>query len=196
MEPTRPYRMRARAEAAAETGDRILAAAEAAFWERPVDEIPLTELARRAGVSVQTVIRRYGSKEDVFAAAVRRGSERIRRHRDRAAPGDLPGAVRNLIEHYEEVGDGVLRMLAQEDRLPALRQIADSGRRQHRAWCQRVFAAALDGRRGVDRARRLALLVATTDVYTWKLLRRDQRLSGRQTELALRELIEPLLGGS
>jgi hypothetical protein len=34
------------------------------------------------------------------------------------------------------------------------------------------------------------------DVYTWKLLRRDAGLSRRQTELALLELLGPLLEGS
>jgi hypothetical protein len=35
-----------------------------------------------------------------------------------------------------------------------------------------------------------------TDVLTWKLLRRDRGLSRRQTELALRELLAPLTGGT
>jgi hypothetical protein len=42
----------------------------------------------------------------------------------------------------------------------------------------------------------LAQLVAICDVYTWKLLRRDAGLSRKQTELALVELLEPLLEGS
>ena len=37
--------------------------------------------------------------------------------------------------------------------------------------------------------------VAVCDVYTWKLLRRDAGLSRRQTELALFELLEPMLEG-
>ncbi|MEA2331317.1 MAG: hypothetical protein QOH58_1455, partial [Thermoleophilaceae bacterium] len=52
---------------------------------------------------------------------------------------------------------------------------------------------ALEGRVGVERDRRLAQLVAVCDVYTWKLLRRGAGLSRRQTELALAELLEPLL---
>jgi hypothetical protein len=32
-------------------------------------------------------------------------------------------------------------------------------------------------------------------VLTWKLLRHDQHLSRRQTELALIELLQPLTGG-
>jgi hypothetical protein len=58
-----------------------------------------------------------------------------------------------------------------------------------------VFAPALAGLRGVERARRLAQLIAVTDVLTWKLLRHDRHLSRRQTELALIELLQPLTGG-
>ena len=89
----------------------------------------------------------------------------------------------------------VLRLLAEEDRSPALRALADQGRAYHAGWCERVFAPALAGLGGAERARRLAQLVAVSDVYTWKLLRRDRHLSRRQTELALVELLQPLTGG-
>jgi len=59
-----------------------------------------------------------------------------------------------------------------------------------------VFAPALASLQGPERARRLAQLIAVTDVLTWKLLRRDRHLSRRQTELALIELLQPLTGGS
>ncbi|MFI5273739.1 MAG: TetR/AcrR family transcriptional regulator [Ktedonobacterales bacterium] len=192
----RRYRMHARAEATAATGERILAAAAAAFWERPVDDISLGEVARRAGVSQQTVIRRFGDKERLFATASERESARIRRQRDEAPVGDVAAAVRILLDHYEELGESVLRLLAEEDRSPALREIADRGRAAHAQWCERVFAPALTNPRDDERARRLAQLVALTDVLMWKLLRRDQGLSRGQTELALCELIEPLMGGN
>jgi len=37
--------------------------------------------------------------------------------------------------------------------------------------------------------------VAVTDVYTWKLLRRDRGLGRAQAETAIRELLEPIMGG-
>jgi hypothetical protein len=48
----------------------------------------------------------------------------------------------------------------------------------------------------LERERRLAQFVAICDVYTWKLLRRDAGLSRRQTELAVTELLNPLLEAS
>jgi AcrR family transcriptional regulator len=192
----RPYRMRARARAAAATRERILDAAIAVFWERPVTDIPLDEVARRAGVTVQTVIRRFGGKDDLLAAAVEREVERIARQRDRGEAGDLRGAVRVLLDHYEEVGDGVLHVLAAEEAVPGLRRITTLGRAYHESWCERVFAPALASWNGATKRRRLAQLIAVTDVLTWKLLRRDRGLSRRQTELALRELLAPLTGGT
>jgi AcrR family transcriptional regulator len=192
----RRYRMKARAAAAAATAERILDAAIAVFWERPVEDIPLDEIARRAGVSVQTVIRRFGSKEGLFASAAEREVARVVRQRGQAPVGDVAGAVANLLDHYEELGVAILRLLAEEDRSPALRELTNRGRAEHAAWCERVFPPALAGLRGAQRARRLAQLIAVTDVLTWKLLRLDRRLSRKQTELALIELIEPLMGGS
>lgn len=188
--------MVARAEAAAITAERILDATVEVFWELPTDQISLEEIARRAGVTVQTVIRRFGGRDGLIAAAVEREAEKVGRQRDEAMPGDPAGSVRVLIDHYELIGDRVLKMLAEEERVPGLRAIVDRGRALHRAWCDRVFAPAVGRLRGVERERRLAQFVALCDVYTWKLLRRDAGLSRSQTELAMIELLNPLVEGS
>ena len=188
--------MVARAEAAAATRERILDAAVQVFWESPGKQVSLEEVARRAEVSVQTVIRRFGGRDGVMAAAGEREAQRTMEQRLKAPVGDLAGAVRVLVDHYEAMGNRVLKMLAEEERVPELREIAGRGRELHRQWCARVFATALRGRSGVERERRLAQLVAVCDVYTWKLLRRDARLSRRQTELAMIELLEPIMEGS
>lgn len=190
----RPYRMVARATAAAATGQRILDATVDIFWEVPATAVSLEEVARRSGVSVQTVLRRYGSREALLAAALRRETAKVRSQRDKAEPGNVRQAVSILLDHYEEFGTRVLRTLAEEERLPALKPIVDGGRVVHRGWCERVFAPSLEH---IDdrntRHRRLAQLVAVCDVYTWKLLRLDQRLDRSATELALVELINSLL---
>jgi AcrR family transcriptional regulator len=185
--------MVARAEAAAATAERILDAATEVFWELPTDQISLDEVGRRAGVTVQTVIRRFGGREGLLAAGVQREAEKIQAQRMEAPVGDGAQAVHVLIDHYEALGDRVLKMLAEEDRIPGLRTISDGGRAVHREWCERVFGPALSKMRHADRVRRLAQLVAVCDVYTWKLLRRQAGLSRRQTELAVVELVNSLL---
>src|SRR4051794_40727634 len=113
----RPYRMTARATAAAATGERILAAAAEVFFETA--DLPLDSVAARAGVTVQTVIRRFGGREGLFTTAPARESGRVRDQRDTAPVGDLAAAVRVLVDHYEEYGDKVLTLLALEKRSPA-----------------------------------------------------------------------------
>ena len=41
------------------------------------------------------------------------------------------GAVRNLVNYYEERDDSVLRLLGQEERVPAFRSVTDAGRVPH-----------------------------------------------------------------
>ena len=192
----RSYRMVARADAAIATADRILDAAVAAFWERPSDQISLEEVARRAGVTVQTVIRRFGGRDGLLAAAGEREARKIEAQRNQAPVGDVSGAVRVLVEHYEAFGDRVVRMLAEEAHNPRLREVVDRGRQVHHDWCERVFQPVLLQLGRAERERRLAQLVAVCDVHTWALLRRGSRLSRGQTELALIELLEPMVEGA
>jgi AcrR family transcriptional regulator len=190
----RSYRMTQRAEAANATAERILDAVTELFWERPTDQVVLRDVAERAGVTVQTVLRRYGGKEALLAAAADRAMSRT--EADRAvSPGDVDTAIEVLLDHYEQVGIRVLRLLAEEQSQssPTLAGLAERGRGLHRDWCRSVFAEVLGSLTGVARRRRLAQLVAVCDVYTWKLLRLDSGLSRQQTQIALHELLGPLL---
>jgi AcrR family transcriptional regulator len=193
---TRTYVMRARARSAAETADRILDATVELFVEMPYSQITLATLASRAGVTVQTVIRRFGDKEGVVGAAAERECVAVSYQRDQAPVGDVPALVDNLVEHYERTGPTSLRLLAEEDISPMIGATAKAGRAYHHDWCARVFEPHLSDLAGVDRDRRLAQFVAVCDVYTWKLLRRDAGLSRRQVTIALLEMLEPLTGRS
>ena len=185
--------MDARAAAVAATREAILDAAVDAFWDRPSTEVVLDEVAEAAGVSTRTVLRHFGSRDGLFDAAIRRETARVRAQRDTVPVGDVTGAVEVLVAHYEQMGDRVLRLLAEEHHVPGLQTVADRGRAVHRDWCRRVFADTLARLSGVDHDRRLAQLVAVCDVQTWRLLRRQAGLSRRQTERALDELLRPLV---
>lgn len=189
----RGYRMVARADATAALRERILDVADELFSARS-DRFSLDDVAVGAGTTVQTVLRHFGSKEGVIETTLRRTSDRIRRQRAEAPAGDVRGAIRNLVDHYEEYGDRALRMLAEESRSPVVEEAVDNGRVVHRQWVSMIFAAQLDGLRGRVRQRRFAQLVAICDVYMWKLLRRDLGLERQATETALVELIEALEG--
>lgn len=188
----RPYRMGARADTAAATGEKILDAADAVFDQGPIDEFTLNAVAERAGVTVQTILRRFGTRNGLLIATL--GRTALRMGRDRRSPGeDTAAAMDMLIDHYDRFGDRILRLLAAEESNRALHTMVSSGRNYHRRWCEKAFRSALSDLRGAPRERRIAQLVAITDVYTWKILRRDRGLSNKQTKLAVWEMLEPML---
>jgi AcrR family transcriptional regulator len=195
-EERRRYRMAARADAAAVTARRVLDAALELFTARPYEEVSLDEVAARSGVAKRTVLRRFGSKDELFLAAMDEAVEEMAAQRDAAPVGDVAGAVANVVEHYERWGANRLRLLLQEDRIPVVAENVRAGRDYHRAWVERTFAPLVAGVRGAARRRRIAALVVLTDVYTWKLLRRDLGLSAGDTERTLVDLITSLEGGS
>jgi AcrR family transcriptional regulator len=184
--------MQARAAAAEQTRQRVLQATIELYTERRLDQFSLEDVATRSGVTVQTVLRRFGSKGDLIAAAGEEMYRRVKAQRGLAPMGDVGGAVHNLLDHYEEVGDLALRSLAQEDIHPSIHTLTERGRRLHHDWVTRTFAPLLAGVSGSKRKRLRAQLIAVTDVYVWKLLRRDLGLEREQAELALREMIDGL----
>jgi AcrR family transcriptional regulator len=184
----RPYRQTARAAAAEETRQRILQAFVARLRLSWFDEITLDAIAQEAGVTVQTVVRRFASKEGLLETAVEWMAQEI--HISRKLTDTSPAAVATVLARdYENHGELVLRLLDQEGRHPALRLMCDVGRREHRAWLASVFEEALQG---PDAEPRLDALVVATDLYTWKLIRRDM---GRPVR-TYRQIVETLIAAA
>ncbi len=191
--PKRRYRMQARTESANETGRRILQAMTNLYMEKWLDEFSLEDVARGAGVTVQTVLRRFGSKEALLAAVGAGLEGEVSRHRGEAPVGDIEGTIQNLFDHYESVGELVLRSLAQEGMHPAIHDLIEHGRHLHYEWVERVFAPWLSGTADPAQSRLRAQLITLTDIYVWKLLYRDLGLKRQEAELALAAMIRPLL---
>ena len=191
----RTYTQVARAETTERTRRAVLDAAQELFYESGDPDPPLDRVADRAGVSTRTLLRHFGSKEGLLEAATADAQERIAASRE-AEPGDADEAVRKLVDHYEELGDAVVKRLADAERNAKVRAITSSGERMHREWAERVFAPSLRGRGAAEGARRLALLASVTDVYMWMLLRRRFGLSRKETEEAIRGLVEHARGDS
>ena len=168
----RPYRMVRRLRQAEATAERLLDAAWARFSTTPYESVRLSDIAKDAGVSVQTVHLRFGTKEELFTTAFRRWMEEQGRSRESARIGDVDDIIRVLYDNYDDQGEIGLRMIAQEDRITAIRQDTDAGRRWHRHWVGEMFAPFL-AQTATRRARsdlHDALIVAC-DILTWRLLR-------------------------
>jgi AcrR family transcriptional regulator len=192
-EDRRPYRQVARERSQQQTRETLLDAAGEELSAGRWAKASLEAIAAKAGVTKQTALRHFGSKDGLLEAAIRRTSEIVRRERAQAPSDDIPGAVRNLVVHYERWGNMVLRILAEEHRSALVHKVADRGREVHYEWVQRTFAPQLDELDGPARTLRKAQLVAMCDIYVWKLLRHDMRLSARDTEAALIGIVEGLL---
>jgi AcrR family transcriptional regulator len=143
-------------------------------------------------VSVQTVLRAYGSRDGLFAAATTRGREQVVAQRETPV-GDADAALEVLAEHYEAWGGTMLLLLAQESWEPVAAEITASGRTLHRDWVRDVFAPALEQLDASDRDEAVDLLVAATDLYTWKLMRRDRGLDRAATIGRMRRLVASVL---
>ncbi len=189
--PKRAYSMQTRAAQAEATKTRIRQAAADLHAERLWQGFTLDEVARRAGVTVQTVLRIYGSKQALNRLASEAAAAR---ERAASAPGDIPGAVRALYEDYERIGDQVIQLLADEPRDPEGPDM-DLGRMSHRKWNEAVFAPFLAPRDGAARERLLTQLIVATDVYVWKLLRRDFHLGRAEAETLVVRMISAVIQG-
>lgn len=189
----RKYKMTSRAEAAEMTAKDILHAVGALWVEGPVQEITLDRVAEKAGVTVRTILRKYGSKEGLFHAAIAEDAAGISAIKDRAEPGNLKLAVALLMEEYEATGMAIIRTLAIEHELPVASKILKNGRKSHRAWCERVFDPYLPARNHKQYPILLGALYAATDVGKWKLLRKDLGYSKKETEIIFLKTLEGII---
>ncbi len=144
---------------------------------------------------MQTVLRQFGNRTQVFESAMEYGAAVVTEER-RTTPGDIADAVRVIVDHYELRGDGVIFMLAQERDNEAIAKVTEHGRGLHRDWVRDVFAPQLDMSPATEREAIIDLLVVATDVYTWKLLRRDRAHSRGATEQRIRRLLEAILSSA
>lgn len=192
----RAYNMGLRAATTERTTQRIYAAAVRLFRDRPFSEVTLKDVAKGARVSLQTVLRKFGSKEALYEAAAKSVSATIMASRTPDTPGDARAAVAKLVASYEEMGDLGWRALTQEDQFAFVRDVLVRARASHRAWVEASFAHVLPKRAGAERERRVLLLFAATDYYVWKLYRRDLAIGREATVERMLELTTAASGGS
>ncbi len=184
----RRYAMASRAAKAEATKARIRVSAMELYCQRPIEDFTLEEVAGRAGVAVRTVLRAYPSKDELIYAALDEmaaGGVYLKP----TPPGDIKAGVSAFFDIYETVGDLVLQRLSDERRRPGLKPSLDQGRENHRDGVKVIFAPQLEQRRGAARAELFNMLVVMTDVYVWKLLRRDMALTRPAAEAIVGKMI-------
>ena len=132
-----------------------------------------------AGVSVQTILRAFGSKDGLLVKTL-----------EYEAPAaldfsvysnikieDLDQLVTTLFKIYEKIGDLVIHALAHEHRSPEFQKSLDVGRDFHKALVSGAFGIYIHRRPLSERSVLFHALLTATDIYMWKILRRDEVLS-------------------
>jgi AcrR family transcriptional regulator len=188
---SRTYTQVVRAEAEQRTRTALLDAATRVFFEDDWASTSLEAIAAEAGVTKQTLLRHFGSRDGLVRAAFERTRDEVLTQRCAAPVGDVAAAVENLVDHYEQFGERALKL----EVLPpgaAGHEFVQAGRELHYDWVSSVFGPLLEPA-GLERERRLAALIATCDVHTWRLLSRHLGLARREVEATLILTIRGLL---
>jgi len=188
--PRRAYEQAARAEQTATNAQNIVEAAISLVHSaRRLADITLEDVARDSGLTVRTIFRRFGSRDGVLDAAFLKLKEKVKGDRPQTPRGDTDAALASLLQQYERDGDLMIKGLEQQGDLPQLHELIEYGRGQHREWLVEVFGPHLSYLSRAAREQRITELYAATDVYIWKLLRRDLHLGKQQTAKTIRSLV-------
>jgi AcrR family transcriptional regulator len=189
MSPRR-YSQVGRAQASGRTRTALLDAAEAVFFGGDWDQASLESIAARAGVSKQTLLRHFGSKDGLLEAGAERGLATVADERASAPADDIDGAVDNLLDHYEARGDQGLKLAAMDGE-GAIAEFGRRARQLHYDWIDHAFGTWIERAREPERIR--AALIAICDVHTWQLLARDLTLDRAEVHSTLTLMIRRLL---
>lgn len=189
----RPYKQGARALAQQRTREALLNVALDEFYAGRWEKASLEAVAKSANVTKQTLLRHFGSKEDLLLQALLQGVEQLLDERWSAPAGDIEGVVENLLEHYEIWGERARHIGAWQSGPATLADLSQAGRQLHYDWVEYAFGPQLKGLRGKARIRLRAALIALCDVQTWWILSHDLKLPRPEVHTILTNLIEGLL---
>jgi AcrR family transcriptional regulator len=187
----RSYELKDRGRQVERTRERVIRAAREALLSRSWEDVSLATIAADADVTTQTVINHFQSKKGLLMAVVAALGAEVDRLRGSTEPGDVTAAVSSLMRQYEVLGIANVTYVHQADRDAEIAGHVEQARRAHRAWLEDVFADSLAG--AANQQHTIAALYAATDVGTWKLLRKDLRLSQTETAAVLDTLIRGVL---
>jgi AcrR family transcriptional regulator len=172
-EQKRTYHMQERAEQVARNDRKIMDAMADLWLELPLSDLTLEKVSRESGVTVRTILRKFGSKEGLLKACMENSADRFTHQRMQVTPGDLPGILDALLEEYEHMGDALIRTLTVEYEYPSTQGMLDKARALHREWCAMAFEPFLPPRASDNHETVLSAFITGTEFYLWKLLRRD-----------------------
>jgi AcrR family transcriptional regulator len=183
----------ARKDSQERTREALLDAADDEFYNDRWQKTSLDTLAAKAGVTKQTLLRNFGSKDGLLVKAIVRGSVQVRDQRWSTPTADVEGAVENLLDHYDEWGQRSLRIGAWLGGHAILSTLSQIARQVHYEWVDYAFGMWLEPMEEPARARVRATLIALCDVHTWSLLSNDLQLPREEVRAIIVNAIDGVL---
>ncbi len=164
------------------------------LWSRySIKDITLEMVAKEAGVTTKTILRKFGSKSGLTNGSLSYLAAEIESERTLTTVGNIDDILKALLSNYEKMGEAAIRTINLESELEIARRIGAKGRALHRDWCIRVFAPYLPDELSVDYEVQLTSFIAATEIYLWKLMRKDLKLSKEKTFSIFKNLVEGLI---
>jgi len=164
------------------------------LWSRhSIKDITLDMVAKEAGVTTKTILRKFESKDGMINESLFYLATEIKGERTLATVGNIDEILKALLSNYEKMGEAAIRTINLESELEIARQIGAKGRALHRDWCIQMFSPYLPNEQSADYEIQLTSFIAATEIYLWKLMRKDLKLSKGQTFSIFKNLVKGLI---
>lgn len=164
------------------------------LWNRySINDITLEMIAEEAGMTTRTIMRKFGSKKGLLTESLPILADQIESERRETKVGDIDGILQALLSSYEIMGEAAIRTICLEPDLEIARKIGQKGRELHRKWCTEMFAPYLPEHHSPEFDVQLNAFIAATEIYLWKLMRKDLKLNKEQTLAIFKNLVEGLV---
>jgi AcrR family transcriptional regulator len=189
----KPYSATIQMEIKTHTNQRILAAVKALTLDFWLDEITLFQIAEKANVSIQTLFRHFGSREQLIQHAVNLISADILSQHAIPDEVSVQSIVSNLIEYYDLNGLFIIRLRSQAARLAEFEDFQVGWQNSHHQWIQNSFAIYLQALTTISQNELADTLFGLTDVHFWYVYHHELRKSRQELNIIWVRILRSLL---
>lgn len=182
-----------RQQNAEKTKAEIISAFGRLWNKNSIKDITLEMVAKESGVTIRTVLRKFESREGLLNESLIYLSSEIESERRATRVGDIDDILETLLSNYEVMGDAAIRTINLEPELEIARKIGKKGRALHKEWCKQMFAPFLPQPNSSKYEIQLTSFIAATEIYLWKLMRKDLKLSKAKTLSVFKNLVEGII---
>ncbi len=190
MGTTRKYTQTKRSDQTLARREQMIQALFSLIDRGSFSDVTLQGVADEAGVSLRTVSRHFGSKEELLrqGMAEARGVEEANRE---VPVGDIDAVCAVLADRYDQMDEAIYRMGDMELTYDWLSDWVQMARTSHLEWLAHAFSPWLPPH-GREREDRLMCLFGATEIRSWWVLRRRFGYSVERASAVMKQQLEAL----